>query len=187
METLRIEIDENGSDQKERKALIRDTMSVSVRYRSLQKDHRCRIPDVFRETRTLMIAGGAVFAVLLALSLLWGFDTFQTVCLALLGIETVLCAVYLAFLYKTAGEMVKRTGTSALILDGECVELRTQETGTFRINWRNVAVIRIFRNAVSFVSADGTGLILSVSRDNEGKIVAWLRENPRGTEIVTDD
>ncbi len=186
METLRIEIAENSSAPAERREVCRDTVSVVAQYHAILKDSRCRLRDVFREAVKMLIAGGVLFAVLLALSLLWGFDTFSAVGLVAVGLVVILCAAYLVFLHGMVRTMMKRSGPSAVTLNGEGVEVQTQSTGTLRICWGNVAAVRIFRHVLSFVSADGTGMVLSVSRDHEEEITAWLRENRPGTQVVAD-
>ena len=176
---MTLEIREKGSD-----AFYREVIAVSANYRSLLKNPRRKIKDPIKEYTVLLASGGAVFALLLICTFIFGAGIFECIALTGLFLASVLSALLLFRLTKAKKTMEEDRRTSTLTLNGDGVTLNKENAQELRFGWDNVAFIRVMKEGVYFVAAEQTGMLISVSRRYEDKILAWLRENRPAPEIV---
>ncbi len=176
---MRIEITEKGSE-----AFYREVVNISAQYRYLLRNHNYRLKDYFRQFRTLLILGAVCFVLLLLMAVFWGIDPWGYAILAALGITVAMCAVYLHVLNKMLRAMLADSRPSVLSFDDTGVELNKGGSQIVKLGWDNIAVVRVFRESLTFVSGDHTGIVISAAKRYAGQILEWLQENQPSLEVV---
>ncbi len=53
-----------------------------------------------------------------------------------------------------------------------------------KLGWENVAAVCAFRESISFLSADHTGIVISVTKRYTAEILEWLRANQSAVEVM---
>ena len=178
---MKIEITEKGSE-----AFYRETVNVSAQYRYLLKNHSYRLRDYFRQFTLLLILGAVFLVLLLVLALSRGLEPWDYAVIGLLGTAVVLCAAYLYLLHKMLRAMLADSRTSVLTLDDTGVELNKGGSQIVKLGWDNVAMVRVFRESLVFVSGDRTGIVISAAKRYADQILSWLRANQPGLELVEE-
>ena len=176
---MTIEINEQGSE-----AFYRETVNAAAQYRSILKDHNCKLKDYFKQFRTLLIISVAVLAVNVVLMIAWGGDTLQTAASGVLLVAALMCGAYLFSLHKTCRTMMAGRHRSVLTLDESGAELDVADTQTVKIARKNIAVVRVFAESICFVPAAGAGVIISVAKNHGEEVLGFVRENWPETEIA---
>ena len=161
---MRIEITEKGSD-----AFYREVVNITAQYRSILKNHNHKLKDYFRQFRLLVF---------------WGVDPFDYAIIAALIIEVIMCAGYLYALNKMLKAMLADSRSSVLSLDETGVELNKGGSQIVKLGWDNIAVVRVDKESLTFVSGDRTGIIISAAKKYADEILVWLRENLPSMEVV---
>lgn len=167
---MQIEIREPGSE-----AFYRETTNVLCQYRALRAKPDGKLHDKFREMRNILILCAAALAILVALVVTDGWTTWRIVAAVLLAVDGVFYAYYLRGLHKTFKTLMDDHRTSVLTLDDAGVELNKENAQVVRASWENIAFARVFKESVCFFVKDGTGFVLSVSRQYEGELLPYLR------------
>ena len=176
---MRIEITEKGSD-----AFYREVVNITAQYRSILKNHRHKLKDYFRQFRLLLVLGAAVLVILILMAVFWGVDPFDYAIIAALSIEVVMCAGYLDALNNMLKAMLADSRTSVLSLDETGVELNKGGSQIVKLGWDNIAVVRVDKESLTFVSGDRTGIVISAAKKYADEILVWLRENLPSMEVV---
>ena len=175
---MRIEITEKGSD-----AFYREAVNFAAQYRHILKRHDCKLKDYFKEYKILMIAGAICLVLLILSAVFWGAKPLDFVLIAALFIEVVLCWAFLRSLNKYYKSMVADDRSTVLTFDEKGVEINKGDSQIVKMGWSNVAVVRILKEGLGFVSGDQTGMVISVTGKYQDQILAWLKENQPQVEI----
>lgn len=176
---MRIEITEKGSE-----AFYREVVNITAQYRGILKNHSRKLNDYFRQFRILLILGAAALVILILMAVFWGADPFDYAIIAALFIEVVMCAGYLYALNKMLKAMLADSRSSVLSLDETGVELNKGGSQIVKLGWDNIAVVRVDKESLTFVSGDRTGIVISIAKEFADEILAWLRENLPTAEIA---
>ena len=176
---MKIQISEKGSE-----AFYREVVNITTQYRFILKNHHHKLKDYFKQFRILLILGAAALVILILMAVFWGVDPLDYAIMAALGIEVVLCVGYLYVLNKMLKSMLTDSRTSLLSLDDTGVELNKGGSQIVKLGWDNIAVVRVYRESLTFVSGDRTGIVISVAKQYAGGILAWLRENQPSVEVA---
>lgn len=176
---MRIEINEKGSD-----AFYREVVNITAQYRGILKNHNRKLNDYFRQFRILLILGAAALVILILMAVFRGADPFDYAIIAALFIEVVMCAGYLYALNKMLKAMLADSRSSVLTLDETGVELNKGGSQIVKLGWDNIAVVRVDKESLTFVSGDRTGIVISIAKEFADEILAWLRENLPTAEIA---
>ncbi len=179
MNELKIEIKEKGSE-----AFYTEAVNVASQYRRILKNHSCKIKDYFKQFTVLAVIAAIFLVVLVAMMIAWGVQALDIAGVVLLAFALAMCIVYLNSLNKFRRGMLTDQRTSLLTLDENGLELRKDDSQVVRIGWKNIAVVRILAQSMNFVSADQTGIVISVDKRYEGQVGEWLRANQADLEIV---
>ena len=174
-----IEISEKGSE-----AFYREVVNVCAQYRYILKNHHHKLKDYFKQFKVLLVLGAVFFVLLLLTAVFWGAGPWGYAILAALGISTAMCAVYLQLLNKLLRSMLADARASVLSFDDSGVELNKGGSQVVKLGWDNVAVVCAWRESLSFLSADHTGIVISVTRRYAAEILDWLRANQPTVELV---
>ncbi|MBQ2042464.1 MAG: hypothetical protein II485_04690 [Firmicutes bacterium] len=175
---MRIEINEKGSE-----AFYREVVSVASQYRFILKDHRRKIRDYFRHYKGMIVLGTVFLIIVVLMMIFWGVETMEIVAAVLLAIGVAFSAVFLSSLNKAKNAMMSDERPSVVVLDDAGVEL-SKGSQVVRLGWDNIAVVREGAESLSFISADQTGLVISVDKRYADGITAWLYDNKPQVEIV---
>ncbi len=176
---MRIEIREPGSE-----AFYRETVNAACQYRALLKKPTRRLKDMFQSLRGNIILCGALLILMSALTALDGWDALRSAALVLLAVDVAFSALYLRNLRQMLRTLMNDRRSSVLTLDDEGVELDKEGAQRIRAAWDNVAFARVFRESICFVTKDGGGFVLSVSRRYEKELLAYLRDQRSGLTII---
>ena len=176
---MTIEINEKGSE-----AFYREVVNISAQYRYILKNHHHKLKDYFRQFNVLLVLGAVFFVLLLLMAVFWGVGPWGYAILAALGISTVMSAVYLHLLNKLFRSMMEDPRASVVSFDDGGVELNKGGSQIVKLSWENVAVVCAFRESISFLSADHTGIVISVTKQYAAEILKWLHANQPAVEVV---
>ena len=176
---MRIEITEKGSE-----AFYREVVNITAQYRGILKNHNRKLNDYFRQFRILLILGAAALVILILMAVFWGADPFDYAIIAALFIEVVMCAGYLYVLNKMLKAMLADSRSSVLSLDETGVELNKGRSQIVKLGWDSIAVVRVDKESLTFVSGDRTGIVISIAKQYADEILAWLREKLPSAEIA---
>ena len=176
---MTIEIKEKGSE-----AFYTEVVNVVSQYRYFLKKHDYKLKDNFRQFKLLLIVGTAVLVILILMMIFWGPDSFDYAVMAALLVSLLMSAVYLISLNKAKKGLMGAGGNSLLTLDEHGVELNKAGSQIVRLAWSSIAVLRIFKESMCFISKDQNGLVISVDRKYEEQVLGWLKEHPTGLEII---
>ena len=176
---MKIEISETGS-----KAFYREVVNVSAQYRYILKNHHRKLGDYFKQFTVLLILGTAAFVTLLLMAVLWGVDPLDYAILAVLGAAAAMCVAYLCVLNKMLKSMLADPRTSVLSLDDTGVELNKGDSQIVKLGWDNIAVVCVYKESLTFVSGDHTGILISVAKQYAEEIRSWLLANQPSVEVV---
>ena len=80
--------------------------------------------------------------------------------------------------------MLADSRSSVLSLDETGVELNKGGSQIVKLGWDNIAVVRVDKESLTFVSGDRTGIVISIAKEFADEILAWLRENLPTAEIA---
>ena len=185
---MKIEITEKGSE-----AFYREVVNITAQYRGILKNHHYRLKDYFKQFRLLLILGAAILVILILMAISWGAKPFQYAVIGALGIEVVMCAVYLyalnkmVYLYalnKMLKTLMADSGTTVITLDDTGVEFNKVGAQIIKLAWDNIAVVRVFQESLTFVSADRKGFVIAIAKQYAGGIPTWLREHQPSVEVI---
>ena len=176
---MKIEITEKGSE-----AFYREVVNITAQYRGILKNHHYRLKDYFKQFRLLLILGAAIHVILILMAISWGAKPFQYAVIGALGIEVVMCAVYLYALNKMLKTLMADSGTTVITLDDTGVEFNKLGAQIIKLTWDNIAVVRVFQESLTFVSADRKGFVIAIAKQYADGIPAWLRENQPSVEVI---
>ena len=104
--------------------------------------------------------------------------------MAALVIAVAMCLAYLHMLGKALKTLMNDSRSSVLILDDSGVELNKEDSQIVKLAWSNISFIRLYANSLTFVSADQTGLIISIAKNYAGDIVSWMKDNQPNVRII---
>ena len=176
---MKIEITEKGSE-----AFYREVVNITAQYRGILKNHHYRLKDYFKQFRLLLILGASILVILILMAISWGAKPFQYAVIGALGIEVVMCAVYLYALNKMLKTMMADSGTTLISLDDTGVEFNKVGSQIIRLSWNSIAVVRVFQESLTFVSADRRGFVIAIAKQYADGIPAWLRKNQPSVEVM---
>lgn len=176
---MKIEISEKGS-----KAFYREVVNISAQYRYILKNHHRKLRDYFKQFSILLILGTAALVSLLLMAVFWGVDPFDYAIIAALGIAVAMCAVYLCVLNKMLRSMLADPRTSVLTIDGTGVELNKGGSQIVKLGWDNIAVVCVYKESLTFVSGDHTGIVISVAKQYADEMLSWLLAKEPSLEVV---
>ena len=186
---MKIEITEKGSE-----AFYREVVNITAQYRGILKNHHYRLKDYFKQFRVLLdyfkqfrlllILGAAILVILILMAISWGAKPFQYAVIGALGIEVVMCAVYLYALNKMLRTMMADSVTTVITLDDTGVEFNKVGAQIIKLAWDNIAVVRVFQESLTFVSADRKGFVIAIAKQYAGGIPTWLREHQPSVEVI---
>ena len=176
---MKIEISEKGSE-----AFYREVVNITAQYRGILRNHHYRLKDYFKQFRILLILSAAILVILILMAIFWGAEPFYYAVMGALGIEVIMCAGYLYALNKMLRTMMADTGTTVITLDDTGVEFNRVGSQLIKLAWDNIAVVRVFQESITFVSADRRGVVISIAKQYAGEIPAWLREHHPSVEVV---
>ena len=176
---MKIEISEKGSE-----AFYREVVNITAQYRSILKNHHHKLKDYFRQFKILLILGAAALVILILMAVFWGVDPFDYAIITALGITVAMCVGYLFVLNKMLKAMLADSRTSVLSLDETGAELNKGGSQIVKLGWDTIAVVRVYRESLTFVSSDRTGIVISAAKQYADEILAWLRANQPSVEIV---
>ena len=176
---MTIEISEKGSE-----AFYREVVNISAQYRFILKNHHYKLKDYFRQFKVLLILGIVFFVLLLLMAIFWGIDPWGYAVIAALGIIDAMCAVYLHLLNKMLKAMLADSRTSVLTFDDTGVELNKGGSQIVKLGWNNIAVVRVYKESITFVSVDHTGIVISAAKQYADEILTWLRADQPSVEVV---
>ena len=180
---MRIEVDGKGS-----KAFYREVVNIVARYRSLLKNPHLRLRDHFRQFLILLILGAAVLGLLVVLVIRRGAGARDWAAMMAGGLSVVISAGYLVGLNRMLKTMMSDERSSVVTLDETGVELNKGGSQIVKLGWDNIALVRVFRESIAFVSADRAGLVIALEKKYAGKILEWIKENGVVSEgVVIDD
>ena len=80
--------------------------------------------------------------------------------------------------------MLADSRTSVLSLDDAGVELNKGGAQIVKLGWDNIAAVCVYRESLSFLSADHTGIVISIAKQYAGVILTWLRTCQPSVEVV---
>jgi len=178
---MKIEITERGNE-----AFYREVVNITAQYRCIVRNHHYRLRDYFRQFRVLLILGTAILVILILMAIFWGAEPLQYAVIGALGIEVVMCAGYLYALNKLLRTMMADSGTTLISLDDTGVEFNKVGSQIIKLAWDNIAVVRVFQESLTFVSADRKGLVISIAKQYAEEIPAWLRDHQPTVEVVEE-
>lgn len=176
---MTIEINEKGSE-----AFYREVVNISAQYRYILKNHHHKLKDYFKQFKILLMLGTVFLVFLLLMAAFWGIDPWGYAIAAALGISVAMCAVYLRLLNKMLKAMLADSRTSVLSLDNAGVELNKDGAQIVKLGWDNIAAVCVYRESLSFLSADHTGIVISIAKQYAGVILTWLRTYQPSVEVV---
>ena len=176
---MTIEISEKGSE-----AFYREVVNICAQYRYILKNHHHRLKNYFKQFKVLLVLGAVFFVLLLLIAVFWGVSPWGYAILAALGISTVMSAAYLHLLNKLFKSMLADSRASVVSFDDSGVELNKGGSQIVKLGWENVAVVCSYRESLSFLSADHTGIVISVTKRYAAEILEWLRANQPAVEVV---
>ena len=176
---MRIEISEKGSE-----AFYREVVNITAQYRGILKNHHYRLKDYFKQFRVLLILGVTILVILILMAIFWGAEPFHYALIGALGIEVVMCAGYLYALNRMLKTMMADSGTTVITLDNTGVEFNKVGAQIIKLAWDNIAVVRVFQECLTFISADRKGFVIAIAKQYAGGIPTWLRENQPSVEVI---
>ena len=176
---MKIEITEKGSE-----AFYREVVNITAQYRGILKNHHYRLKDYFKQFRLLLILGAAILVILILMAISWGAKPFQYAVIGALGIEVVMCAGYLYVLNRMLKTMMADSGTTVITLDDTGVEFNKLGAQIIKLAWDNIAVVRVFQESLTFISADRKGFVISIVKQYADAILTWLRKNQPSVEVI---
>ena len=176
---LKIEIKEKGSE-----SFYREVVNFQAQYRFILRNPARKLKDYFKQFRTLLILGSVFLVALIFMSIFWGASTLDYAIMAALAIAMAMCLAYLHMLGKALKTLMNDSRSSVLILDDSGVELNKEDSQIVKLAWSNISFIRLYANSLTFVSADQTGLIISIAKNYAGDIVSWMKDNQPNVSIT---
>ncbi len=176
---MRIEISEKGSE-----AFYREVVNISAQYRSILKNHHHKLKDYFKQFTVLLILGAVFFALLVLMAVFWGIDPWGYAIIAALSITAAMCAVYLHLLNKMLRAMLADSRLSVISFDDTGVELNKGGSQIVKLGWDNIAVVRVYKESLTFVSGDHTGIVISAAKQYANEILTWVRAAQPSVEVI---
>ena len=168
---MRIEMQGQGSE-----SFYKEVVSIAAQHKSLLNRPTAPLPDIFTQLKRY-IAICAVLTVFLGIiTVMYGADTIGIIALVLNAALIVFCVYRLISLNRFLNEVKSDQRKTALVLDlgGAAVEKDGAES--IRINWKDVAFVRKFKESIGIIASGEKGII-TVNRRYEKEIMEFLREN----------
>lgn len=176
---MTIEIKEKGSDR-----FYKEVINVIAQYRYLlRKPHR-KVKNYFKEYIILLTICALILLLDVVSICLFGAGTGEKIALVIMIFLIVLLGAYVFRLNKLKKALLEDSRTSTLTLDEYGVTLNKENTQELRVSWDGIRFVRVLREGVYFVTAEQTGVAISVIRKYENEILSWLREHRPGLEII---
>ena len=176
---MTIEINEKGS-----KAFYTEIVNVLAQYRFILRKQNYKLKDYFKQYKKLAAAGLIILVILALMMIFWGANTLDIVAASVLSLTVIICFFYLISLNRILKSLLNDSRSSVLTLDENGVELQKGDSQTVRIGWRNIAVIAAYKESLNFISADQTGIVISVDRRYASDIIGWLKDKQIQVEIL---
>ena len=163
----------------------REAISVAYQSKAILKDYNIQVWDLFKFWACISVASTA-------LSLIWlfvaywisGFNGLTIAALSLCALCGVCGFICLAGLYQNLRALRNSHSQSTLVLDENGVELDVRGKHSVRINWDNLAVVKIGRESINFLSFDSNGIHIGVPKKYESQIMPWVRMNHPEIDIA---
>ena len=104
--------------------------------------------------------------------------------LALLVVDLAGCLYLLSNLQKLQKSLADDKRSSVLTLDETGVEICKEGNQPVRLDWPDVAFIRLFEEALCFIPKTTKGSVISVSRTYGKDILDYLDENSIDVRVI---
>ena len=176
---MTIEINEKGSRE-----FYKETVNAVSQYNRLKKDPPRKLKDYFRSFRIYIILCSALLVINALMWIFWGTDQFTIAVAALMIICIVMSAAFLHGMNKLQNSMMSDDRTSVLTLDESGVELNKGDSQIIRSSWDNIVFVRVFSECICFFPKDRSGIVISVDRKYQDRIVPYIESLPSDVMIV---
>ncbi len=166
----------------------REVVNANLQYDELLKEHDWVLKDWVGEFDGKLVLGVILLIVSVIVHFvskaMGGDNSLDGIMFALVIFLIVFCALYGRYLHNKVRRMMEDTRTAILTLDDHEISFNKADSQTIRISWPNVAIVRIFHDIMVFVAADQKNVMITVGREHEKEILAWIRENQADIKIV---
>ena len=165
---MKIEITERSE------AFCRETVNVLAQYKSLVKEPEKGLRDHFKDYRMYAVISAVCLVVLAVLVSRGGSSGIMKLALALLVIDLAGCLYLLSNLQKLQKSLRDDRRPSVLTLDERGAEICREGNQPVRLDWPDVAFIRLFSEALCFIPKSTKGSVISVSRVYSKEVLDYL-------------
>ena len=176
---MKIEINEKGS-----KEFYKETVNAVSQYNRLKKDPKRKLKDYFRTFRIYIILSSVMLVINALMWIFWGTDQFTIAVAALMIICIAMSAAFLHSMNKLQNSMMSDGSTSVLTIYESGVELNKGDLQIIKSSWDNLAFVRVFSESLCFFPKDRSGIVISVDRKYQDRIVPYIESLPVDVMIV---
>ncbi len=162
----------------------KEVVNITHQFRSLLKKPDKKQHDFYKDFTLYIIIGFVLIALVVLMTISWGFDWMMAVALCLSLILILFGILYRVNLEKIVKALVADAGPSVVTIDDTGVELFKENSKTVRIAWEKVYFVRQFKYSICFIPKDYTSFIVAVNNDYADEIKSYLRENRPKLTII---
>jgi len=157
-------------------ASCREAVNISLQYGSLVKDHNMKIKDRFRERIIYTVISLVVLIALLALTFIfWKVNALTVVAVVLLAVDVILGVVMHLKMKKMLRQLMEDKRKKQLVLDEKGVEVKKDGACVLRIDWNNIAAMRVFDETCCLIAKVFNGPAVIINKAYAAEVKQFIQ------------
>ena len=143
----------------------KEALNISSQYRALVKDPAMKLKDSFKERIICIYISIVVLVALLAATFIfWKVSALTIVAAVILGLAAVFGVMIHLGMKKMIRQYMEDKSKRQIALDEKGIEIRKDGAAVVRLEWSNVAALRLFDETFCVIAKTVSGPAMIINR-----------------------